>query len=91
MSLMCGVSASMRGLCFFLKAFPRALILAMCAVVVVVGGCGIGGVGRHLRALVKDDQCPDYPGNPSGAGENRHNQERSTSLVHYSQRRENNR
>ena len=57
------------------------------------GGGRIGGIGhaRLVGVLVEDHQGADYARNPPGAGENRYNQERTTTLVHYSQRRENNR
>ena len=54
----------------------------------------LGGVGRVVddgRFLVQNHEGANHSGNPSAAGENRHNQERTTTLVQHSQRRENNR
>ena len=58
------------------------------------GGSRISGISRlryHLGVFVKDNQGTDYSRNPSRAGEQQHNQYRSTTLVQNSQRRENNR
>ena len=56
-----------------------------------VGGVGRIGVTRNVAILVEDHQSPDYPWNPSGAGENQHDQHRAASLVQHSQWREDNR
>ena len=54
----------------------------------------VGGVGRTVdnsRFVVQNHQSTNDSGNPSGAGEDRYNQERATALVHYSQWREDDR
>ena len=73
--------------CFSSVVPPCRSVLAPHA---VGGGIGrVGGVDR-LAILVQDYQSTDHTWNPSGDGEDRDNQERTTTLVHYSQRRENN-
>lgn len=59
---------------------------------VVVAGIGrVGGVGGCFGVLVQDHQGTDNSRNPSRAGEYRHNQERTTTLIQHCQWREDNR
>ena len=51
----------------------------------------VGRVVDYGRFLVQDDQSTNHSRNPSAAGENRYDQERTTAFVQHSQRREDNR